>query len=127
MCTTFAAVFGNGSVRDLPSGVDEYLRLRAVEQGAGDASVVAEVNEEVPAGKVKLGGGQRREIAKKVASIERRLTKRRSEAEQLHVKMAENSSDPETLLTTTAQLRELDTTIASLEEEWLVLAEQLAQ
>jgi len=41
--------------------------------------------------------------------------------------MAENSSDPETLLTTTAQLRELDTTIASLEEEWLVLAEQLAQ
>jgi len=127
VCTTFAAVLGNGSVRDLPSGVDEYLRLRAAEQGAEVASVVAEVNEKVSAGKVKLGGGQRREIAKKVASIERRLTKRRSEAEQLHVTMAENSSDPETLLTTTAQLRELDTTIASLEEEWLVLAEQLAQ
>lgn len=121
VCTTYRGVFGDGRVRDLPGGVEEYLSIRAA---STEGESVA-----MPAAPVKSGltGGERREISKQIASIERRIAKRQDEAEALHVSLAEHATEAERLLADTAKLREVEAAIAELEEEWLTLAERLEE
>jgi ABC transport system ATP-binding/permease protein len=122
VCTTYRAVLGDGQVRDLPGGIDEYLHLR---QGVSLAATSAtSVAPEAPT-KAGLTGGERRELSKQLASLERKIAKRQGEAEGLHASLAENATNAERLLSDTALLREVEASIAELEEQWLAIAEQL--
>jgi ABC transport system ATP-binding/permease protein len=121
VCTTYRAVLGDGQVRDLPGGVEEYLKVRA----SMDAAAVDEPT--VSAAQPKLSGGQRHEITKQISSIERRIAKRQSEAEALHSSLAEHATDADRLLADTAALRDVEAAIADLEEEWLTLATRLEE
>lgn len=121
VCTTYRAVLGDGQVRDLPGGIEEYLKVRAA---------MEEVPTDAPTEGVaqpKLSGGQRHEITKQISSIERRIAKRQSQAETLHASLAEHATDPERLLADTAALREVEAEIAEFEEEWLTLAARLEE
>lgn len=121
VCTTYRAVLGDGQVRDLPGGIEEYLKVRAA---------MEEVPTDAPTEGVaqpKLSGGQRHEITKQISSIERRIAKRQSQAEALHASLAEHATDPERLLADTAALREVEAEIAEFEEEWLTLAARLEE
>lgn len=126
VCTTYRAVLGDGQVRDLPGGVDEYMSIRRAEHGH-DAPRPTASSAAAPAKRPKLGGGQRREIAKQVSSIERKMAKRTEEAERLHAELVAHATDAERLLADTAALREVEAAIAQLEQEWLELAEQLTE
>ena len=121
VCTTYRAVLGDGQVRDLPGGVEEYLKVRAsMDAATTDAPKVG-------VAQPKLSGGQRHEITKQISSIERRIAKRQSEAEALHSSLAEHATDADRLLADTAALREVEAAIAELEEEWLTLATRLEE
>ena len=120
VCTTYRAVLGDGQVRDLPGGVHEYLELRA-------RMTESMITEPVRAKRSGLTGGERHEITKQISSIERRIAKRQAQAEELHASLVEHSTDAQRLIADTAALREIESTIGQLEEEWLALAARLEE
>jgi ATP-binding cassette subfamily F protein uup len=124
VCTTYRAVLGDGRVRDLPGGVDEYLQLR---QTVSLATTTESAPKRAETRRPGLSGGERRELSKQLASLERRIAKRQGEAEELHASLVEHATQPERLLTDTAALREVEAAITELEEEWLGVAERLEQ
>ncbi len=124
------ALLGDGTIRALPGGVEQYLRLRA-EGGAAQASqpTPAEALPQAPA----LSDAAARRAAKKEADrIERRLERLRSEAGGLEARLEalghEVASDPSAV----SELQEASarhfralSEIAELEDAWLQAAELL--
>ncbi len=131
----------DGRLRHLPGGVDEYLRLRAA---AGDSgSRVAPLAAEKPrATSGAAGSGQsgaagsgttdargpsaaeQRAARKRIATVERRLTRLSEQIDRLHEQMAEHDhTDYEGLAELTAKLRDLESQTGELEDTWLELAE----
>jgi ATPase subunit of ABC transporter with duplicated ATPase domains len=128
-------------VRHLPGGVDQYLALAAAGRvaSAGRGAVagrVASAGRGAVAGRVApqarietstLSGADRRNAEKELASIERKLTKMQDEEKAQHEKLAvADQSDYQLLTQLTAELRELEATVADLETRWLELSELLA-
>nr|WP_029253015.1 ABC-F family ATP-binding cassette domain-containing protein [Paraoerskovia marina] len=122
------ALFGDGSIRDLPGGVEQYLQMRADGVGAsGDASTAAAAAPAASASEPAEAAGptpaEVRAAKKEIARIERRL-QRISEAEaKLHTKMAEQATDHAAVTALNEELRALATEKESLEEEWMLAAD----
>lgn len=115
----------NGSLRHLPGGIDEYLRLRHQQVTAPVAPTHATKQSDADADP-SLSGAERRAAQKEVASIERRLNKLGADVQRLHQRMAEHDqSDYESLHDLTEQLGALETEKANLEERWLILSDQI--
>ncbi|MDO4791156.1 MAG: ABC-F family ATP-binding cassette domain-containing protein [Buchananella hordeovulneris] len=130
------ALLGDGSVRDLPGGVEQYLEMRAaqIEAVKMGADVPAPASQGAPASGAATGGAaaggtsstytsaQKHAARKAAASAERRLEKVSAQIEKVHAEMAEISADAsklERLQALSAQLDELESQHAALEEEWL--------
>ena len=140
------ALLGDGALRDLPGGVDQYLRLRreaAREQGAPSAAASSSASGG-PAGSAKaapseagsastgaggekgLSGAERRAAQKEVAAIERRLEKVGGRIAALQERMAAHDpGDYEGLRGLTEEARALRLESDSLEERWLELSDRL--
>ncbi|MDY4491992.1 ABC-F family ATP-binding cassette domain-containing protein [Schaalia hyovaginalis] len=124
------ALLGDGTIRALPGGVEQYLRLRA-EGGAAQPSqpTPAEALPQAPA----LSDAAARRAAKKEADrIERRLERLRSEAGDLEARLEalghEVASDPSAvpeLQEVSARHSRVLSEIAELEDAWLQAAELL--
>lgn len=127
------ALLGDGALRDLPGGVDQYLQLRA--EGVGvrqicdsDADkrglkVAPSAEEDSAQG---LTSAQRRALSKEVAAVQRKLDKATAQIEALHAEMgAFDSSDYTGLAKLDAQLRQVNAEVELLEERWLELSESL--
>ncbi|MCF2711158.1 ABC-F family ATP-binding cassette domain-containing protein [Schaalia hyovaginalis] len=124
------ALLGDGTIRALPGGVEQYLRLRA-EGGAAQPSqpTPAEALPQAPA----LSDAAARRAAKKEADrIERRLERLRSEAGGLEARLEalghEVASDPSAvpeLQEVSARHSRALSEIAELEDAWLQAAELL--
>jgi ATP-binding cassette subfamily F protein uup len=109
VCDDLWALPGDGTLRHLPGGVDDYLALRAtVSSSTGGAT--------------SRKAGDTRQARKDLARIERRLEKIGTSEAKLHANLAEHSSDHEKVLALDAELRELTQERADLEEQWLRLA-----
>ncbi|WP_194949838.1 ABC-F family ATP-binding cassette domain-containing protein [Actinomyces trachealis] len=124
------ALLGDGAVCSLPGGVEQYLELRraALEGAADDASTGAVPSAGGAGGAAGLSGAQRREAAKTVARIERKLERADARIEQIHARMEAVSADPGKV----GELIELGRELAAaqserdaLEDEWLSAAELL--
>ena len=125
------ALMGDGRLRHLPGGVDEYLRLRkhslsaagsSTAQGAS-ADVVADTSGSSP----KLTGAALRDAEKNVARIERALEKLAGDEATLHQHMAaHDQSDYEGLAKFAAKQNELNDKREALELEWLEISDLLA-
>lgn len=111
VCDQVYALLGDGKVRHLPNGVDEYLTL--LEKDAAE-----------PVAQVRLAKTDPRQVRKDLARVERSLEKLAQREEKLHAKMAEYATDYAKVAELDAGLRELANEKATLEEEWLTLAEQ---
>jgi ATP-binding cassette subfamily F protein uup len=111
VCDSLWAVPGDGTVRHLPGGVDDYLAMRA---RAATAS-------SVPTG--ARPKGDTRAARKELVRIERRLERITREQERLHVAIADNAADYEQVAELDRQLRALAAERDELEESWLMLAE----
>ncbi|GAB4063242.1 ABC-F family ATP-binding cassette domain-containing protein [Angustibacter speluncae] len=121
VCDRQVALLGDGRVRDLPGGVEEYLRLRETVPVAGGApSPAAAPSAAAPAGP---SSAQVRAARKEVARLERavdRLTRREGE---LHAQMAEAATDHTRVLALDAELRSVVAEREAAEEAWLEAAE----
>lgn len=125
------ALLGDGRLRHLTGGVEQYLRLRSSSLQAARDGKSPEQNsatESVPAdSNSSLSGAQRREAQKNLARIERALEKLAQEETQLHQEMAvHDQTDYEGLTRLAQKARELSAGRDRLESEWLETSEKLA-
>lgn len=120
------ALLGDGSLRHLTGGVDQYLKLRAASLGAKTAAVQTEHTQPTQVGITKLAGAELREAEKNLGRIERALEKIASDEAALHLKMAEtDQGDFDALGKLVSQQNELNQKRDDLEAQWLETSESI--
>jgi ABC-type multidrug transport system ATPase subunit len=138
------ALLGDGTIRDLPGGVEEYLRLRAAAKAAGasasgtpagagtDSAGRGSVPGGPTSGAATASGGaaggepsQRdiRAAQKEASRIERRLEKIAEKEAELHETIAQQATDYQAVARLDADLRDLANERDELEAAWLEAAE----
>ncbi len=124
VCDRHVSLLGDGALRDLPGGVEEYLALRA----AARRDVGTERAPQVPVaaaggGPAAPSAGDLRAARKEVARIERRLAKLAELEDGLHTRMAAVAADHQAVLALDVELRAIAEERAALEDAWLDAAE----
>lgn len=131
----------NGKIRHLPRGVDEYLELvgrttdergGVVASSSGKASASKQpstsAGEQATGAAPKLSGGEIRALRKSMASAERKMDTLRGKIEGIHQAMTEvDPSDYVKLGDMQKEIKEIETQIEVLEEEWMEAAEALGE
>ena len=113
------ALLGDGHLRHLPGGVDEYLKLRRLSLKPQSTEVKAKTTE--------LSGAEKRDLEKNINRIERALEKLASDETDLHTEMAaHDQGDYEGLAKLAAKQQELNEKRENLELEWLETTERLS-
>jgi ATP-binding cassette subfamily F protein uup len=146
VCDTVWALLGDGTVRMLPRGVDEYLERRRAALAAGAVgvagagletaaaagtvqAVTAPAAEAVPgaqpAAAPKASTAEQREARKAMNRVEKQLSKVAAREEKLHAALVEHATDYEKLAELNEQLQEVLAEKELLEEEWLEAASVL--
>lgn len=129
----------NGKIRHLPRGVDEYLELvgrttdergGVVASSSGKASASKQtstsVDEQATGAASKLSGGEIRAFRKSMASAERKMDTLRGKIDGIHQAMTEvDPSDYVKLGDMQKEIKQIETQIEALEEEWMEAAEAL--
>ncbi len=110
----FVGLLGDGQIRDLPGGIDEYLRLRS-----------SVVTERPNAQKPRSTGADERMLKKEVQRLERQMEKCEDRIATLHGEMAQHASDYGRIAELDADLRSLHEDKARLEAAWLEAMEAL--
>ncbi|UJP41115.1 ABC-F family ATP-binding cassette domain-containing protein [Cellulomonas palmilytica] len=127
VCDRQVALLGDGHLRDLPGGVEEYLELRrvALEGGSSsDAPAAGSSSSDEAAGQTAApSAADVRAARKEVTRIERRLAKIADLEAALHATLAERATDHEAVQRLDAELRALATEREQLEEAWLEAAD----
>ncbi|MFH0243998.1 ABC-F family ATP-binding cassette domain-containing protein [Streptomyces sp. HK10] len=128
------ALLGDGTLRMLPRGLDEYLerreRLRQATTAPGaPARGTAAATAGVPAQQAGSAGPAKpaalsRAAQKELQRIERRLERIEERQAALHTEMAEHATDFEKVAGLDAELRQLTGERDELETRWLELAEE---
>ncbi len=107
VCDDVHALMGDGGIRHLPGGVDQYLALRA--EAADPAPAPARRAPSAPAGAVL------RATRKEVQRLEREIERLSAREAALHEEMAANATDHERLRELTARLAGLTAEREALE------------
>jgi ABC transport system ATP-binding/permease protein len=115
VCDKVVALFGDGGLRDLPGGIDEYLRRR-------DEQHAAPVTPAQP--KVMSSSAERRTAQKELGRLERRLATLGKREKELHEALAQAATDPQRLLELDADLRAVVAEKDEVEARWLEAAER---
>lgn len=121
-----------GTLRHLPGGVDEFLRLdaaagsRAGGQGTQDALGAGRASIATEANTSGLSGAERRAAEKELSALERKLEKARAALTKVDAELAAaDQSDFAGLASIDALRRSTSAEIDEFEARWLELAEQL--
>ena len=117
VCDRMVGLLGDGTVRDLPGGVDEYLRLRGALQAAVPAST-GSAPETTTSDAATV-----RAARKDLARIERRLGRLAEQREDLEREMVLRATDHIAVAELDARVRAVLGEVASLEDEWLAVSE----
>jgi ATP-binding cassette subfamily F protein uup len=114
------ALLGDGTLRMLPRGIDEYLeRRQRMEEAVAERAAAAAPK---PATTEKTAADQRA-AKKELQKIERQLDKISEKESKLHAQIADNATDFAKVAELDAQLKDLDREREDLELRWLELAE----
>jgi ATP-binding cassette subfamily F protein uup len=112
VCDTEWALLGDGALRHLPGGVDEYLeRRRTATAAAPSAGVVS-----------KAGGGDSRAAKKELTRLERALVKLDEREAALLAEMAAQAADYVAVQALDERLRAVREEKAAAEDAWLALS-----
>ncbi|WP_182050066.1 ABC-F family ATP-binding cassette domain-containing protein [Changpingibacter yushuensis] len=117
----------NGTLRHLPGGVDEYLRLRD-EEVAAHSEVESGSGSQLPAegSSSALTGAQVHALRKELSAIERKMDKATAKIKKIHAKMADaDQSDYEKIGKLNQDVQALQDEAEELEMNWLEISEQL--
>ena len=109
-CDKFVGLLGNGALRDLPRGIDEYLELRK-----------AMVSNALPIQKFKSSSSlaEIQRMKKNIAKYEKQIQKLSQEELELNSKIEEASFDHEVLVELTIKIDKVREVRFSIEEEWM--------
>jgi ATPase subunit of ABC transporter with duplicated ATPase domains len=140
MCDRQVAMLGDGAVRDLPGGVEQYLDLRRAARASAAAAAAAPSAGARVSASSSAGAGARsgsgsgasasrqsaahlREAKKDLSRIDRQLAKLAAREDRIHVEMAAKAADHIAVLALNNTLRALLDERETLELEWLSVAE----
>jgi len=113
VCDRFVGMMGDGSMRDLPRGIDQYLELRV------DQSVQ---RTEVSPKREPSDFKQTQMVKKEMAKLERSMEKLRDEEKGLLEKQAAAAFDHQVLAECEGQLQDVRSQLENLENYWLELS-----
>jgi ATP-binding cassette subfamily F protein uup len=123
VCDTVWALLGDGSIRMLPRGVDEYLELREALLASGGADSVGSPPPAVPASQQPAtSSAERREAKKAMARIDKQLSRVGEREDDLTARMTEHADDHEKLAELSELLRGVAQEREALEDAWLEAA-----
>ena len=130
MCDRQVAMLGDGGIRDLPGGVEQYLDLRHAARAAAAAGSAGgaggprgSVGSASQAGSPGPSAAEVREAKKDLNRIERLLTKLSAQEDKIHLEMAAKAADHAAVLALNDKLRAIVDEREALELEWLSVAE----
>jgi ATPase subunit of ABC transporter with duplicated ATPase domains len=127
---TQMALLGDGRLRDLPGGVDQYLELR---NAAGPMTATGNAASPAVSGGSSGGSSEAelRQARKDLARIERQITKVDAQKgkvqEQMNDAGARADADFEHIAGLNSRLQELQAEIEDLETQWMEAAEVLGE
>ncbi len=122
------ALLGDGKIRDLPGGVDQYLELReaALAGKAATSGPAAAGQDGAAAPRSGPSEAEKREARKGLGRIERQLGKLTAQEEKLNTQMEANVGNHELLTGLNRKLQGLASDREALEEEWMRASDTLA-
>ncbi|MDO8144018.1 ABC-F family ATP-binding cassette domain-containing protein [Isoptericola sp. 178] len=134
VCDRQWALLGDGALRDLPGGVEQYLELRraatsgrAPATGAASAATAPDASGPAASSDDRKAPGasaaEQRQAKKTVQRLEKQLARLADEETRLHEQMAADPTDFEATARLDARLRALQAEKDELEMEWLEAAE----
>ena len=111
VCDRFVGLLGDSKLRDLPGGIDEYLKLRANSNQPITSA----------APKVKSSNiAEIKEARKEIAKYERQIAKLEIQIQELESKQIELAFDHEKLAQNMEELLKLSEEKSVIEESWLL-------
>ncbi|MDY5785354.1 ABC-F family ATP-binding cassette domain-containing protein, partial [Corynebacterium sp.] len=127
--TTYA-LFGDGTLTNLPGGIQQYIERRAAAAATGGTLDLGQAREKVGVDKQSgLSSQEEREIRKKMNALERRIARAEEQAEAIEATIAEMSGQPapdfEAIAAATRELGGIREQRDEWEMEWLELGEAL--
>ena len=115
VCDRFVGLLGDGQLRDLPRGVDQYLEDRARALRGGSSQ-----------GEKKVSSAQTERLLKKdLARVERQIAKAREKLETLKSEQSEASFDANRLTEIANEIASIESELVQREEEWLEITLKL--
>jgi ATP-binding cassette subfamily F protein uup len=125
VCDDVHGLMGDGALRHLPGGIEQYLQLRHAAEAAEAAATGAGDGGAASASAAPPSGAVLRAARKEVARLERALDKLSAREAELHEEMAAAATDHDRLRALDAELRALGTEREALEAAWLETSETL--
>ena len=126
VCDKVVALLGDGTLAELPGGVEEYLQRRA----AGGAPLTTAAGAETRAGRCARRPAPRRSRPprrgrrrRRPSRLERRMLKLDADEKKLHEQLAAAAADYAKAAELDAQLKAVHAEKEQVEEEWLVASE----
>lgn len=115
-CDKFVGLLGNGKLRDLPRGIDEYLELRKAMQSAKSPSQKSKSSSSL----VEI-----QRVKKNIAKYEKQIQKLSQEELELNSELEESAFDHESLVDLTNKIDKVRDLKSSIEEEWMNASAEL--
>jgi ATP-binding cassette subfamily F protein uup len=118
VCDRFVGLLGDGALRDLPRGVDQYLEQRS-----------ESLTKPVESSKDKgvSSAAEQRQLKKDLVRVERQIQKAKDKVAELEIALEAAAFNPEELLKISAELESQRSELNTREEEWLEITVQLDQ
>ena len=116
VCDRFVGLLGDGALRDLPRGVDQYL-----EQRLESLQKPAQISKE----KSQSSASEQRQLKKDLVRVERQIQKAKEKIVELEKAQESAAFDPSELMRVSEELESVRTELNTREEEWLEITVQL--
>ena len=126
-------LLGDGRLRDLPGGVEEYLALRATTAATAAVAALPLGRDQANQGRSSKPGSikqsatstaEAREARKAMARLERQIERLTAEEGRLHAELAAKAANHTAAMALDKQLRDISAQRETLEEQWLEAAER---
>jgi ATP-binding cassette subfamily F protein uup len=117
VCDRFYGVMGDGQIRDLPGGIDEYFSL-VKRKVVVEAPVISN-------GKGISNAAQTRLLKKELAKVEKQMERAQGEKDALLAEQSTIGSDHQALADNFAKLEIASSALEELELSWLEITHQL--
>jgi ATP-binding cassette subfamily F protein uup len=125
VCDDVYALPGDGSLRHLPGGVEQYLGERAQSPEPDGVGAAGASRGQTPGAVRRAAGAQRRADERDLARLERDLARAEARDAELQEAMAQAATDAGRLRELTEQLAALSVEREQLEAGWFDLSERL--